>query len=112
MRTDADVYDWILHVLEDGIRQGGIEDVPEGTRYILISDTLALELAADLRTARSADKGRLSAASEVADGLVARIDELKAQIAAMNEREAERARAIADAALAGRHRGRSLFGRR
>jgi hypothetical protein len=42
---------YVADCLDSGERQGDDEDVPEGSKYITMSDTLAKELAAKLREA-------------------------------------------------------------
>jgi hypothetical protein len=42
---------YVADCLDNGERQGDDEDVPEGSKYITMSDTLAKELAAKLREA-------------------------------------------------------------
>jgi hypothetical protein len=78
----------------------------------VLDSVTARQLAADLRAARSCDRGRLSAAHEVQDGLAARIDELAAEVRAVNDRERARTQARLDAGLAHRNRWQIAFGRR
>jgi hypothetical protein len=41
----------VLSVLESADRMGAVQDVPEGSRYIQISDTLARQMVEALRRA-------------------------------------------------------------
>ena len=41
----------VADALDQAVRQGAAEDNPEGTRYIVISDTLAKKMASDIRKA-------------------------------------------------------------
>ena len=45
----------VIAVMKSARRIGGETDVPEGTRYIQISDTLAKQMAAALRKVESND---------------------------------------------------------
>lgn len=77
-----------------------------------LDSVTARQLAADLRAARSCDRGRLSAAHEVQENLAARIDALAAEVREANNRERARTQARLDAAMAHRNRWQIAFGRR
>ena len=99
---DLPVYETLLTLLDNADPQAGI----------VIDGATCLQLASDLRAARSTDRGRLSAAHQVQDRLVDRIDQLKAELHVANEREAARTQARLDAAMAHRNRWSIVFGRR